>query len=210
MEEVTQASLLLKYFLHGISFSGLFLILGIVWAFIFVVLVVIGFFIGFIIGILLLFFIIGGLNTVLTDLIWGVPIKSDWKSLLAHGFVLFIVLLIVSIPSLIINFIVPSLVALIFMFIIYCFIDGFIAKSVAGYWQEEYEEATVSSISDSEVAIDANVEKLYKKILLDYVMRYGSITGESMLKANIKDYLKKGLSEEEAIRKLAETGGYTD
>jgi len=208
--EVSRISILLKYFLHGISFSGLFLVLGIVWVFIFAVLVIIGFIIGFIIGLLLLFFIMGGLNTVLTDFIWGIIIKSDWKSLLAHGFVLFIALLIVSIPSLIINSSVLNLATLILVFIIYCFIDGFMAKSIAGYWQEEYEEATVSNISDAEAAIDANVKKLYKKMLLDYATRYGSLMGESILKSNLKDYLKKGLSEEEAIKKLAEAKGYTD
>jgi hypothetical protein len=113
------------------------IILGIVSAFILVVLVVIGFIIGLIIGIAVFFLIMGGLNAVLTDLIWGVSIKTNWTSLLAHGFVLFIALLIVAVPSLIVNFVVPSLATSIAIFLIYCFIDGFIAKSVAGYWQEE-------------------------------------------------------------------------
>ena len=126
-------NILLKYFLHGISFSFLLLVLAIVWIIIAVALV--GFIIGLIIGLLVLFYIMGGINAVLTDLIWGVSIKTDWKSLLAHGFVLFILLIIAAIPQFIISFVVPSLATKIVMFIIYCFIDGFIAKSVVGQWE---------------------------------------------------------------------------
>jgi len=128
-------NILLKYFLHGISFSFLLLVLAFVWTIIAVALVFIGFIIGLIIGFLVLFYIIGGINAVLTDLIWGVSIKTDRKSLLAHGFVLFILLIIAAIPQFVISFVVPSLATTIVMFIIYCFIDGFIAKSVAGLWE---------------------------------------------------------------------------
>ena len=138
MGEQPQGSLIPKYFLHGILFSILFLVLGIFWALILVVLVAIGFFIGLIIGLLVLFFIIGGLNAALTNFVWHTPIKSDWKSLLAHGFVLFIVLLVVSVPSLIIGFAIPSIVTTIVLFIVYCFIDGFVAKNIAGYWEEDF------------------------------------------------------------------------
>jgi hypothetical protein len=97
-EEEETWKTLIKYFFHGILFSGLFLVLGIIWAVILAVLIVIGLFIGFIIGIIVLFFIIGGLNVLLTGSIWNISVKSDWKSLLAHGFVLFIALLIANIP----------------------------------------------------------------------------------------------------------------
>lgn len=127
---------LMKYFLHGILYSGFFLVLVFVWAVIFVVLVVIGSFIGFIIGVILLVFIIGGLNILLTSFIWSVSVKSDWKSLLVHGFVLIVVLLIASIPSIIINLIAPSLVTSIVIFLVYCFIDGFVSKNVALFWEE--------------------------------------------------------------------------
>jgi hypothetical protein len=130
----------LKYFLHGLAFSVIFLLLSFVWAIILVVLIVAGFLIGLIIGFLVLFFIIGGLNSFLTDLIWSISIKTGWKSLLGHGFVLFIALALVDIPAMIISFIVPSLATTIVLFIIYALIDGFVAKKVAGYWEEEEEE----------------------------------------------------------------------
>ncbi|MGB9713769.1 MAG: hypothetical protein ACPLZC_02180 [Candidatus Bathyarchaeales archaeon] len=103
------------------------------------VLVVVGSIIGLLIGLFVLFLLIGGLNAVLTDFIWGIPIESNWKSLLAHGFVLFIVLLIASIPQLVISLVIPNIITTIVLFMIYCFIDGFIAKNIAGYWEEEYE-----------------------------------------------------------------------
>jgi hypothetical protein len=129
MGEFSGKFLLLKYFLHGILFSGIFLAMAFIWAIIFVVLIAFGSFIGLILGFIVFFFIISGINVFLADLIWSIPVKSDWKSLLVHGFVLFILLIIVSIPSLVVNLIVPSLITTIILFIIYCFIDGFVAKA---------------------------------------------------------------------------------
>lgn len=129
-----------KYFLHGILFSVLMLVLGFVWAIIFVILVVAGFLIGFIIGIIVLFIIMGGLNNFLTDKIWCIRVKSGWKSLLGHGFILFIVLVVADIPAIIINLTAPSTITAVVLFIVYAFIDGFLAKSIAGFWEEESEE----------------------------------------------------------------------
>ena len=127
---------LVKYFFHGISFSVILLFLGFLWVFVLAALVVVGLFIGFIIGLLVLFFFIGGLNSVLTALIWDLDITVEWKSVLLHGFVLFIVLLIVDIPGLILNIAVPSLATTISLFVIYCFIDGLISKKIAQNWEE--------------------------------------------------------------------------
>lgn len=110
-----------------------------VWAVAFVILVVFGKFIGLIIALVLLFFIIGGLNTFLTELIWDIYVRSSWQSILGHGLALFIILLIVAIPNIIIDLVVPGLATTIALFIIYCFIDGFIARKV-GFWFEEYPE----------------------------------------------------------------------
>jgi len=132
-KEFSWKSLLPKYFLHGILFSGMFLVTVFIWAFIFVLLVIGGAFIGFILGFIVLFYIIGGINVFLGDRIWGISVKSDWKSLLLHGFVLFILLVIVSIPSVILNLKLPSLATTVLLFIIYCFIDGFIAKKTSEF-----------------------------------------------------------------------------
>jgi len=140
MEEEPWWKNLLKYFLHGLAFSVIMFLLSFVWAVILVILVVTGLLIGLIIGFIVLFFIMGGLNSFLTDLIWSIPIKTKWTSLLGHGFVLFIVLIIVGIPSIIISFVAPNLAIAIVLFIAYAFIDGFVAKSVATAWREEEKE----------------------------------------------------------------------
>jgi len=127
----------LKYFLHGISFSILLLILGIFWVVIFAILLAIGYIIGFIIGLLVLFIFVGGLNSFLTDMIWSIPIKTQWKGLLAHGVVLFIVLVIAGIPQLIVNLVASNLPVQVGLFIIYAFIDGFVAKKIGEQWEEE-------------------------------------------------------------------------
>jgi hypothetical protein len=93
-----------------------------------------GLFAGFIIANLSLFFIIGGLNTFLLKFIWDVRIPSGFQSILEHGFVLSIELLIAYIPQIILNIFDSNLALTLVLFIVYCFIDGLIARNVADYW----------------------------------------------------------------------------
>jgi len=134
-ETPSHISLLSKYFIHGILFSILSLVLTFGWAFIFVLLISLGFIIGLVIGLIVLFFVVGGLNVFLTGSIWDITVESKSSALIVHGFVLSIVLLIASIPQVLINALVPNLVIAIVLFIIYCFINGYIAKNVAGHWE---------------------------------------------------------------------------
>jgi hypothetical protein len=136
-EHYSQKSVLARYFLHGIAFSFLLLLLEIGWMFILVFLAVIGFIIGIILGLIVLFFIIGALNAFLTDLVWFIPVRYDWKGLLGHGFVLFVVLLIVGIPSYVVTIVAPSILTAIVLFVVYAFIDGYVAKNVGKMWEEE-------------------------------------------------------------------------
>jgi hypothetical protein len=138
-EYYSQKSSLVRYFLHGIAFSVLLLLLEIGWAFIFVLLTVTGYLIGIILGFIVLFFIIGGLNAILTEFIWSIPMRSDWKGLLSHGFVLFLVLLIVAIPSYLVAFVAPSIVTSIVLSVVYAFIDGYVAKNIGKMWELEEE-----------------------------------------------------------------------
>lgn len=131
-----------KYFLHGIAFSLLFIVLAVVWVFIAAMLIVAGLFIGLIISLAILFYLIGGLNAVLTDLIWSFKVKTRWVNLLGQGFVLFFVLLLAHVPAFIMSLTVPNLIMSVVLFIVYTFIDGFIAKQVADWSKptpEEYE-----------------------------------------------------------------------
>lgn len=120
-----------KYFLHGLAFSVLMFGVVIGWVFVLAFLLIIGSVIGLIVGIVILIYIMGWLNVSLTRYFWHIRVDSEWKALLAHGFVLFIALLLVSIPQLIVSALIPSVVTSIILFFVYCFVDGFVAKNVA-------------------------------------------------------------------------------
>jgi hypothetical protein len=122
------------------GFSVIFVVLGIAWAFLFSALLLVGYIIGLVIGILVLLFIIGWLNAGVISMIWDVSIRTDWKNLLADGLVLLLGLFVAHIPAIIVIYVAPGLPGSAVMFVVNCFIDGFVAKSIAGYWREEYEE----------------------------------------------------------------------
>lgn len=129
-----------KYFIHGFAFSLTMIVLVFVWVFVGVFLIAVGSFIGLIIGFLVFFFMLSGLNSFLTENIWSISTKTEWMSLLGHGFALFFALLIAHTPSIIINLTAPSLATTIVLFIVEAFIDGFVAKNVAVFWEEEEDE----------------------------------------------------------------------
>ena len=141
--------LLAKYFAHGIAFSLLFTILTIAWFFGLTILTVFGAFIGFIIGLGILMLIVGGVNSFLTSLLWF-PVRTSLWSLVGHGLVLFIALLIVDgifvmIPSVVF----PGIVTTVITFIFGSFLNGFVARNVAGWWRQEYQE-DISKAIESE------------------------------------------------------------
>lgn len=136
-ESDSQLMLLVKYFAHGILFSILGLVLGFVWAGVFLVLVLFGFIIGLIIGFVIFFLFMGWLNSIVTDIVWHIPIKTNWASVFFHGLVLSIAFIVVHVPSLIVNLAIPSTITVVLLLIVYAFVDGFIAKHIAGMWEEE-------------------------------------------------------------------------
>jgi hypothetical protein len=107
------------------------------------VLILVGLFLGLIIGLIIFLFIVGGLNSFLTNIIWPISVRTDWKSLLGHGFILSILLILVNLPSLFINAFSPGLTTAAALFIIYAFIDGFIGKNLATRWSKEEAEEYV-------------------------------------------------------------------
>jgi len=126
--------LLLRYFAHGLLFSVLGLIIGIVLGIILLGSIFFAALIGLIIGLILLFLFLGAVNTFLMKRIWGIQLKKNRMSVLDHGFALAAAFLLVSIPSFIIGLYAASLPMAIVLFIIYCFIDGYVAKTVGSYW----------------------------------------------------------------------------
>jgi len=137
-DESSRVRLLGRYFLHGILYSIISLGLVFVLAFVIVGLVVVGLWIGLIIGLVLLFLVIGGINVFLMNVLWNISVESNLLSLFFHGLLLGVAFLLVSIPVLIINMFVPSIATTIVLFIVYCFIDGYVAKNVATVWEEGY------------------------------------------------------------------------
>ena len=141
MVEESRRWILLKYFLHGIAFSAILIVLILFWSVLLVVLVTFGYVIGLILGLIALFYLLGGVNTYLTGVIWGIRVKRGWKTLLRHGLVLFMGLVLVHIPALIVARAVPSPVATVPLLIIYGFVDGFVALHIGAFYKEEPEEA---------------------------------------------------------------------
>jgi hypothetical protein len=139
-EEAQHRNPILNYFAHGILFSVITIFMTIVWIFLLVVLFIAGALIGLIIGIIILFFIYGGINTFLMNEVWGILTKDDWKSLLFHGFTLFVMLLLVSIPQIVINVLMQNVAMAIILFVVYCFVDGYVARNVGGGWEKEAPE----------------------------------------------------------------------
>jgi hypothetical protein len=137
-EEIADSllGLCLRYFLHGIVFSLLFFVLVFFGVFLTFFLVIIGSWLGLMIGIVFILFLMGALNVGLTEIIWGTMVGAGLLRLLAHGVLLLILLVLAGLPSSLVRNISPGLTTTIIMFVIYCFIDGFIAKKVALIFEE--------------------------------------------------------------------------
>lgn len=126
-----------KYFVHGVAFSLLFLVLFFMFAFLLVFLVAFGAFIGLIIGLGILMLIVGGLNSFLADVIWGIETNTSFWSLLLHGFVLFLILILVNgILVMVPNLVFPGIATTVITFIIGAFAGGFVGKAVATWFPD--------------------------------------------------------------------------
>jgi hypothetical protein len=176
-----------------------------------VMLVIVTFVIGLIIGIILYFFFIGGLNTVITDFIWSTTIESSWKTLLIHGLALFLISLVADIPGYLLILSSPSLATSIGVLLVYSFVDGFIGKNVAFVWEEragytgsqevEAPEETKAEKSGTE---EQEVELLYDKLVARYTDHWGALLGAQLLDEEIKAYTWQGETFAEAVKKVYE------
>ncbi|MFW9952966.1 MAG: hypothetical protein ACFFD3_00335 [Candidatus Thorarchaeota archaeon] len=128
-----------KYWIHGLAYSFLmgFITIGLLFAIVF--LLIIASIIGIIIGFALIFLAIGWLNKTITGYIWKIECRGGWQSLLGHGLMLFVALLIVSLPLIFVSYYIYSnfFVGIIFDYGILAIVNGVIAKAVATYFQEK-------------------------------------------------------------------------
>ncbi len=128
---------LLKYFVHGMTFSTSYFVLATVWAFVLSFLIGVGAIIGFIMGLVLLFLMAGFLNSVITSYLWF-KVKFGFWDFLFHGVVLFVTLLILNVVITVPNLVLPGIATTVITYLIATFLEGFVAKKLAGWWQEEY------------------------------------------------------------------------
>ncbi len=143
-------SRLLKYFLHGIAFAAINLFMALVWVLILFFLIGIGSLLGAVVGFVVYFFFLGGINTFLMVVIWSAEVDFRWKTLLKHGFVLFFVLLIPGIPTFVIVTYLPNIWIYIVVFILSCFFNGFLSKTVGDRMEGTREETDLEYSEDSE------------------------------------------------------------
>lgn len=140
---------LLRYFVHGIAFSTLFFVLAIVWALALDFLTITGAIIGFIIGLVLLFLMVGFVNSLVTSYLWF-KVKFGFWDFLFHGVVLFITLFVLDVVVTVPTLVSPGIATTVVTYIIATFVHGFVAKKLAGWWQEEYaKRLTLKSLLGS-------------------------------------------------------------
>ena len=142
MKRTTYGGQLGRYFLHGIFYSILMSIMLLAWVYLFAILTAFGFIIGLVIGFVLLFVIMGAINAFVTENVWDVKIQASFGTDLAHGFVLFLALLVVSFPvSIVFSYLVPTtdmnsfIIKYVIQLIILAFLDGYVAKNIAESFQ---------------------------------------------------------------------------
>lgn len=124
-----------KILIHGILFSFLYLILFVGWAFALLILVSLGSFIGLGIGVGLLFLGIGYINTALGVHLWNIDANTKFWSILFHGLILTVILVIVGLViSYLPNEVFPGLATKVITFFFASFLYGIIGKEVASWF----------------------------------------------------------------------------
>jgi len=135
-----ETSELKNYILHGVGLSVLMFLITIGWVIAFAILLVLGSFIGLILGLVLLVLLIGYANDYIASWVWKMRIQEGTLSHIIHGTVLFVLLLIVSIPVLLINYLLSNWVVSLALFIVYIPIHGFVGRYVARMYEAGYQE----------------------------------------------------------------------
>jgi hypothetical protein len=125
----------LKYFVHGLLFSAVYIGLG-----------VSGLDFIFKIGMTAIvgFVLFGFINSLITSRLWKIPMKSDYWSFLVHGFILIWPLALINLL-----FVLPlypflnNWLTIVVVFLVQCIPYGFVCK----YIGERYEEDETIDVS---------------------------------------------------------------
>ncbi|MFW9958970.1 MAG: hypothetical protein ACFFCT_12940 [Candidatus Odinarchaeota archaeon] len=122
---------------HGFIYSILSLAISFIFMMMLVIFAIFGGFIGIIIALLVLAEMIGGVNIALADAVWQIKCRSGQVSLLGHGGLLFLFLLITGILGLPLAFSLAMMgyslyiISQLLYLFIFSLIDGFVCRFVA-------------------------------------------------------------------------------
>jgi len=119
------------YLLHGFGLSLALLTFSLIWELLDRTLLICGAWLGLIVGVFLFVIGVAWMNALITEWMWEIPVRMDWKSTASHGLLLFILMQVSAIPSYIIQDYYPGISSII-MFLAFCPIYGFLGKLVAG------------------------------------------------------------------------------
>jgi len=120
-----------KYFVHGLLFSAVFAGLAVSG---------LDFIFTTVITVLLGLFLYGLINSLITSLLWKIPMKSDYWSFIVQGFILIFafgginLLFMLSLYPFLNNWI-----TIVVVFLVQCIPYGIVAKQIAIRWEEEGE-----------------------------------------------------------------------
>lgn len=140
-----EANKFVKFFIHGLLFTLIMYVIIIGWIFLLIPFAMCGFCFGIAIALGILAYVIGWINSWLMERIWGREKEEfDWWGPLIHGILLFVVILVLSIPWYAVTAVFPEvntwpyLIISILVFFVYCLIDGFAAYYVGAMFTEKF------------------------------------------------------------------------
>ena len=126
-----------RYFLHGIAFALIGILLLFAWLVVGIALILLGSFIGLILAFLLLVFMVGAINTFVSSHVWGFSMKTSLGSIFLHGLVLSLIFLVVSLLTIFPAYLLMhNVIYTVLLDIGLCFVNGFIGEKVAQLWTE--------------------------------------------------------------------------
>lgn len=134
-----------KYFIHGFVFSVVMYGANFILLFMETTLAIPDS-IGFILGLGVTFLFLGWINRMWCKSLWDFEVKPHLTSLIGHGYVLFLVLLIIEVPaavplSFMMMVVSPEVVLLVY-FASFSFVDGVIGKAIGWMFKEHYAPTT--------------------------------------------------------------------
>lgn len=116
---------------HGVAYSALGFLLGLLLTVLTVILALCGWVIGLIIALAVIVLAYGYLNTFINQYVWDEEMRADLASVFLHGIILTVVLLVARVPALFLEAATDDLLVSVAIFVVYVPIYGYAARWVA-------------------------------------------------------------------------------